>query len=64
MLHFIRSRHTFASWPVIGGINLYTVSQLLKHSDVKTTMIYAHHLIKRTLKEFHRFINFQKLVLF
>ncbi|MDR2812072.1 MAG: tyrosine-type recombinase/integrase, partial [Endomicrobium sp.] len=42
-------RHTFASWLVIGGINLYTVSQLLVHSDVKTTMIYAH-LSKEHLK--------------
>jgi integrase len=35
-------RHTFASWLVMGGIDLYTVAQLMCHSDVKTTQEYAH----------------------
>jgi integrase len=35
-------RHTFASWLVQMGKPLYTVSQLLGHSDVKMTMRYAH----------------------
>lgn len=35
-------RHTFASWQVQLGTPLYTVSQLLGHSDIKMTMRYAH----------------------
>lgn len=35
-------RHTFASWLVQAGVDLYTVSKLMGHSDIKTTQIYAH----------------------
>jgi integrase len=41
-LVFHSLRHTFASWLVQMGKPLYTVSQLLGHSDVKMTMRYAH----------------------
>jgi site-specific recombinase XerD len=42
-------RHTFASYLVINGISIYTVSKLLGHSKIETTMIYAH-LSKEHLK--------------
>ncbi|MDR3275424.1 MAG: tyrosine-type recombinase/integrase [Endomicrobium sp.] len=42
-------RHTFASHLVIKGISLFTISKLLGHSSIKTTMIYAH-LSKEHLK--------------
>lgn len=35
-------RHTFASWLVQLGTPLYTVSQLMGHSDLKMTERYAH----------------------
>ena len=35
-------RHTFASWLVMGGVDVYTVAQLMCHSDVKMTQVYAH----------------------
>jgi len=41
-LVFHSLRHTFASWLVQMGKPLYTVSQLLGHSDIKMTMRYAH----------------------
>jgi site-specific recombinase XerD len=35
-------RHTFASWLVMDGTPLFTVSKLLGHSDITMTMRYSH----------------------
>jgi site-specific recombinase XerD len=35
-------RHTFASHLVMGGVDLTTVMKLMGHSDIQTTMLYAH----------------------
>jgi len=35
-------RHTFASDMVMAGVDIFTVSKLLGHASVQTTMIYAH----------------------
>ena len=35
-------RHTFASHLVMQGVDLPTVKKLMSHSDIQTTMIYAH----------------------
>ena len=41
-LTFHSLRHTFASWLVQCGVPILNVSKLLRHSDIRTTQIYAH----------------------
>jgi len=50
-------RHTFASHLVMAGVPLATASRLLGHSDIKTTMIYAH-LSPAHLKDAVNTLNF------
>lgn len=38
------ARHTFATLAISSGIDIYTLSKLLGHSDVKVTQIYANLL--------------------
>lgn len=35
-------RHTFASWLAMAGVDIYTIKELMGHSDIKMTMRYAH----------------------
>jgi len=42
-------RHTYASWLVESGVDLYTVQKLMRHSNFKMTERYAH-LSKNTLQ--------------
>lgn len=47
---FHTMRHTFASWLVQNGVNLYTVQKLLGHSTISQTERYSH-LAPSTLRD-------------
>lgn len=60
-LRFHDLRHTAASWMVVNcGIDLVTVSEILGHSDIKTTMIYCHasqESKRKAVQELERIFN-------
>jgi integrase/recombinase XerC len=41
-LHFHSLRHTFASWAVLRGMEITRLRDLMGHSSIATTMVYAH----------------------
>ncbi|MBI5475218.1 MAG: tyrosine-type recombinase/integrase [Ignavibacteriales bacterium] len=41
-LHFHSLRHTFATWLVQDGVNIYEVQKLLGHSNMKVIEVYSH----------------------
>jgi len=52
-------RHTYASWLVQAGISLQVVKELLGHTSIKTTQIYAH-LVPSTLAQAVRVLDFDQ----
>ena len=48
-------RHTYASDLVSAGVDIFTVSKLLGHANVKTTMIYAHLAPNHRAAEMERY---------
>jgi site-specific recombinase XerD len=40
--HFHSLRHTFASWLALKEVPIFSIQQLLGHSSVNTTLVYAH----------------------
>ncbi len=56
-LRFHDLRHTYASHFMMNGGRIFELKDLLGHTDIKTTMIYAH-LSKDHLAEASRIVNF------
>jgi site-specific recombinase XerD len=58
-------RHTFATNLIAAGSDLYTVSRLLGHSDIRTSMIYAKasvDVLKRAVDQLESSTNVRLLV--
>ncbi|MFA6358464.1 MAG: site-specific integrase [Candidatus Omnitrophota bacterium] len=47
-------RHTFATQALMAGVPLFTVSRWLGHSDIKTTMKYAHFCPDHSQREINK----------
>ncbi|MBK7106595.1 MAG: site-specific integrase [Ignavibacteriae bacterium] len=58
-LTFHSARHTYATLAITQGIDLYTVSQLLGHTDIKTTQVYAKIINERRKEELKKLPLFE-----
>lgn len=55
---FHSSRHTFATLLVTAGVNIYTVSKLLGHRDIESTLVYAKVVNEEKEKAVNSIPNF------
>ena len=56
---FHASRHTFATLLVSNGTNIYTISKLLGHKDIKSTLVYAEVIDEEKVKAVNSIPNFK-----
>lgn len=52
--HIHKLRHTFATLMLDGGCNIYTLSKMMGHSDIKTTTIYLSTSTEQMAGEIHK----------
>lgn len=58
-VHFHCSRHTFATLLVSEGVDIFTISKLMGHSDIKSTMVYAKVMDEKKEKAVNSMFNFE-----
>jgi integrase/recombinase XerD len=56
---FHTSRHTFATILISSGVNVYTVSKLLGHKDIDSTLVYAKVISEEKEKAVNSMPNFE-----
>ncbi len=54
-LHFHAGRHTFATIGISNGMDLYTMKEMLVHSKIDMTMVYAKIVDKKKVEEVAKF---------
>lgn len=57
-VHFHCARHTFATLLVTSGVNIFTISKLMGHKDIKSTLVYAKVIDEEKEKAVNSMINF------
>lgn len=57
-IHFHCARHTFATLLVTSGVNIFTISKLMGHRDIKSTLVYAKVINEEKEKAVNSMVNF------
>lgn len=57
-IHFHCARHTFATLLVTSGVNIFTISKLMGHKDIKSTLVYAKVIDEEREKAINSMVNF------
>lgn len=58
-VHFHCARHTFATLLVSSGVNIFTISKLMGHKDIKSTLVYAKVIDEEKQKAVDSMVNFK-----
>lgn len=57
-VHFHCARHTFATLLVTSGTNIFTISKLMGHKDIKSTLVYAKVIDEEKEKAVNSMVEF------
>jgi integrase len=57
-IHFHCARHTFATLLVSSGVNIFTISKLMGHKDIKSTLVYAKVIDEEKEKAVNSMVEF------
>ncbi|QMU63035.1 MAG: tyrosine-type recombinase/integrase [Flavobacteriaceae bacterium] len=58
-VHFHCARHTFATLLVTAGVNIFTISKLMGHKDIKSTLVYAKVIDEEKQKAVNSMVNLE-----